>query len=112
MSLFYSCELFKRQSCNYRVKLPFAGNITSSNMFIDYTLIFFLFCRQQEFLQKEASYIMTDPEVYSLHDLLQVKSGEFFNRLKQLVDVCSKHVLDCEVSFFRYKFYEILLYSC
>lgn len=32
---------------------------------------------------------------------MQIKAGDFQMRLKNLVDICSQHILECEVSNFR-----------
>lgn len=49
-------------------------------------------------MRHEFPYILTDVEVYSLNDLTRIKTGEFMNNWKTLVDLCCKHVLGCEVS--------------
>ncbi|XP_066992565.2 run domain Beclin-1-interacting and cysteine-rich domain-containing protein [Anabrus simplex] len=62
---------------------------------------FILSCRfaelLQDELQKEAPYVLTEPDVFSLQDLLQVKSGELPTRLRELISCCSQHVADCQL---------------
>lgn len=52
----------------------------------------------QEILQKEMPNINLDPEIYSLEDLVLVRSGEMRNKLKYLVELCCKHTAECQVS--------------
>lgn len=56
-----------------------------------------IYCRHQESMEKECPYILTDPEVYSLNDLVQIKNGDYLSRIRSLVDMCIKHVSDCQV---------------
>uniref|UniRef100_A0A1B6CXH4 RUN domain-containing protein n=1 Tax=Clastoptera arizonana TaxID=38151 RepID=A0A1B6CXH4_9HEMI len=51
----------------------------------------------QEPLMKEPKHILTEPELYSMQDLLQVKSGELYQRLKEMVEKGLSHVSKCEL---------------
>ncbi|KAH0945662.1 hypothetical protein HN011_007087 [Eciton burchellii] len=51
----------------------------------------------QEQLKKEPSYIMNDPHMYSIQDLINVKYGVLFVKLQDIVEVCYMHVTDCEL---------------
>lgn len=53
--------------------------------------------RLREDLEKESSYILTDPDMYSLHDLIQVKTGDFLNKLREVNGECITHVDKCEL---------------
>uniref|UniRef100_A0A023F0V8 RUN domain-containing protein n=1 Tax=Triatoma infestans TaxID=30076 RepID=A0A023F0V8_TRIIF len=48
-------------------------------------------------LEKENSYILMEPEIYSLQDLIQVRSGELVHRLAQLVEKATLHVENCQL---------------
>ncbi|CAL1678762.1 unnamed protein product [Lasius platythorax] len=62
---------------------------------------FLLTCRfassLQNMLKKEPNYIISDPHVYSIQDLLNIKFGELYVRLQELVQVCCAHTVDCEL---------------
>ncbi|XP_012286389.1 run domain Beclin-1-interacting and cysteine-rich domain-containing protein isoform X2 [Orussus abietinus] len=62
---------------------------------------FLLTCRFatsiQETLKKEPKYMLSDPHVYSIQDLFQVKTGLLPARLQDIVQACRTHVLDCEL---------------
>lgn len=51
----------------------------------------------QECLRREPTYLLTEPEVYSLQDLIQVKSGELVNRLKLYMHNGLMHVANCQL---------------
>ncbi|XP_076292107.1 run domain Beclin-1-interacting and cysteine-rich domain-containing protein rubicon isoform X2 [Lasioglossum baleicum] len=51
----------------------------------------------QEVLKKEPNYIISDPHVYSIQDLVHVKYGSLPMRLNGLVQVCNMHILECEL---------------
>ncbi|XP_076647774.1 run domain Beclin-1-interacting and cysteine-rich domain-containing protein rubicon isoform X2 [Halictus rubicundus] len=51
----------------------------------------------QEVLKKESNYIISDPHVYSIQDLVHVKYGTLPMRLQGLVQVCNMHILECEL---------------
>lgn len=51
----------------------------------------------QDVLKKEPNYIINDPHVYSIQDLINVKLGVLFVRLQELVQVCCAHIVDCEL---------------
>ncbi|RLU20784.1 hypothetical protein DMN91_007398 [Ooceraea biroi] len=51
----------------------------------------------QKQLKKEPSYIMNDPHVYSIQDLINVKQGVLSVRLQDIVETCCVHVADCEL---------------
>ncbi|KAG8228089.1 hypothetical protein J437_LFUL000088, partial [Ladona fulva] len=66
---------------------------------------FLLACRfasdLQECLEREPQYLTSDPEVYSLQDLVSVKSGELPARLKTIVDAGIAHVAQCQLCMAR-----------
>ena len=51
----------------------------------------------QKLLKKEPNYILSDPHVYSIQDLLHVKYGILPMRLQELVQVCNMHIIGCEL---------------
>ncbi|XP_076168023.1 run domain Beclin-1-interacting and cysteine-rich domain-containing protein rubicon isoform X2 [Ptiloglossa arizonensis] len=51
----------------------------------------------QEVLKKESNYIISDPHVYSIQDLLHVKCGSLPLRLQELVEACNMHIIGCEL---------------
>ncbi|KAG5326878.1 RUBIC protein, partial [Acromyrmex heyeri] len=51
----------------------------------------------QDVLKKESNYIINDPHVYSIQDLINVKLGVLFVRLQELVQICCAHIVDCEL---------------
>jgi hypothetical protein len=51
----------------------------------------------QEALHKEPAYMLTEFDVYSMQDLVEVKSGEMATRLRELVNNSSQHVAGCQV---------------
>ncbi|KAK6622632.1 hypothetical protein RUM43_008474 [Polyplax serrata] len=53
--------------------------------------------QHQEDLEKESPHMFRDPEMYSLQDLIQIKTGELLSRLKDLVKDCLNHVQQCQL---------------
>ncbi|XP_015607348.1 run domain Beclin-1-interacting and cysteine-rich domain-containing protein isoform X2 [Cephus cinctus] len=53
--------------------------------------------RLQEDLRREPQYILNDCHVYSIQDFLQVKMGSLPEKLRDLVQACCSHVLQCEL---------------
>ena len=51
----------------------------------------------QKLLKKEPNYILSDPHVYSIQDLMHVKYGILPMRLQELVQVCNMHIIGCEL---------------
>ncbi|KAG7207686.1 hypothetical protein KM043_009305 [Ampulex compressa] len=51
----------------------------------------------QDTLKKEPSYIISDPHMYSIQDLMHVKYGVLPIRLHELVQICNTHVTGCEL---------------
>ncbi|GIX85184.1 run domain Beclin-1-interacting and cysteine-rich domain-containing protein [Caerostris darwini] len=49
----------------------------------------------QDFLASESYHILHQPHVYSLSDLVQVKSGELARHLRHLINPCVEHVKQC-----------------
>uniref|UniRef100_A0A1V1FQN1 Putative cysteine-rich protein 5 n=1 Tax=Reticulitermes speratus TaxID=60591 RepID=A0A1V1FQN1_9NEOP len=62
---------------------------------------FILTCRFAEHLQvalrKEPEYMLTELDVYSMQDLVEVKSGEVATRLREIVNSSSQHVAGCQL---------------
>ncbi|XP_072762958.1 run domain Beclin-1-interacting and cysteine-rich domain-containing protein [Anoplolepis gracilipes] len=62
---------------------------------------FLLTCRfassLQNMLKKEPDYIISDPHVYSIQDLINIKFGVLYVRLQELVQVCCAHTVECEL---------------
>lgn len=42
--------------------------------------------------------MLGDPDVYSMHDLIDIKNGELKTRLNYLVEVCCRHTAECQVN--------------
>ena len=51
----------------------------------------------QDFRQQSVDWL-EDPEIYSLHDLTRVNSGELFQLLRKIVTTGMNHIVHCEVS--------------
>ncbi|KZC13033.1 PREDICTED: run domain Beclin-1-interacting and cysteine-rich domain-containing protein [Dufourea novaeangliae] len=51
----------------------------------------------QEVLKKESNFMISDPHVYSIQDLIHVKYGILPMRLQELVQVCNMHIVGCEL---------------
>lgn len=62
---------------------------------------FILTCRFadiiQDTLKSEPTYLYTDPDIYSINDLVNVRTGLMKSKLKYLVELCCRHVTECEV---------------
>ncbi|XP_070158567.1 run domain Beclin-1-interacting and cysteine-rich domain-containing protein [Polyergus mexicanus] len=62
---------------------------------------FLLTCRfassLQNMLKKEPDYIISDPHVYSIQDLINIKFGMLYAKLQELVQVCCAHIVECEL---------------
>ncbi|CAH0557588.1 unnamed protein product [Brassicogethes aeneus] len=52
---------------------------------------------QERFEQELKFYLLNDPEVYSIEDLVHIKSGELKNKLKLLVELCCRHTSECKI---------------
>ncbi|XP_059473590.1 run domain Beclin-1-interacting and cysteine-rich domain-containing protein [Neocloeon triangulifer] len=48
-------------------------------------------------LSREPSHLPKDPDLYSMVDLCQVKTGELVTRLQHLVNLCQEHVANCSL---------------
>ncbi|XP_043674149.1 run domain Beclin-1-interacting and cysteine-rich domain-containing protein isoform X1 [Vespula pensylvanica] len=51
----------------------------------------------QDILKKESDYIINDPHVYSIQDLMYVKLGILPMQLQELIEMCNAHVASCEL---------------
>ncbi|OAD58627.1 Run domain Beclin-1 interacting and cystein-rich containing protein, partial [Eufriesea mexicana] len=51
----------------------------------------------QGVLEKEPNYIISEPHVYSIQDLMHVKYGILPMRLQELVEMCNMHIMGCEL---------------
>lgn len=51
----------------------------------------------QDVLKKEPNYIISEPHVYSIQDLMHVKYGILPMRLQELVEMCNMHIMGCEL---------------
>lgn len=51
-----------------------------------------------DILDKQPDHWLNNPHLYSLEELMQVKSGEMINHLKPLVTQSLVHITQCEVS--------------
>lgn len=51
----------------------------------------------QNMLKKEPDYIISDPHVYSIQDLINIKFGVLYIKLQELVQVCCAHTMECEL---------------
>lgn len=54
-------------------------------------------CSIQEIIQKELPNFTLDPEVYSIEELVSIRTGEMKSKLKYLVELCCRHTSECEV---------------
>lgn len=56
----------------------------------------------KEYLERDMpSYALTDPEVYSMKDLVEVRNGEMKSKLKYLVEMCCRHTSECKLCLAR-----------
>ncbi|KAG5891026.1 hypothetical protein JTB14_035218 [Gonioctena quinquepunctata] len=55
----------------------------------------------REKLQQEIPHVMSEPEIYSMEDLVKVRSGEMNSKLKYLVEICCKHTAECQLCLAR-----------
>ncbi|XP_043511737.1 run domain Beclin-1-interacting and cysteine-rich domain-containing protein isoform X3 [Frieseomelitta varia] len=51
----------------------------------------------QDVLKKEPNYIISEPHIYSIQDLMHVKYGILPMRLQELVEMCNMHIMSCEI---------------
>ncbi|XP_012339895.1 run domain Beclin-1-interacting and cysteine-rich domain-containing protein isoform X2 [Apis florea] len=51
----------------------------------------------QDILKKEPNYIISEPHIYSIQDLMHVKYGILPMRLQELVQMCNMHIMGCEL---------------
>ncbi|KOX76480.1 Run domain Beclin-1 interacting and cystein-rich containing protein [Melipona quadrifasciata] len=51
----------------------------------------------QDVLKKEPNYIIGEPHIYSIQDLMHVKYGILPMRLQELVEMCNMHIMSCEL---------------
>ncbi|KAK9306173.1 hypothetical protein QLX08_003066 [Tetragonisca angustula] len=51
----------------------------------------------QDVLKKEPNYIISEPHIYSIQDLMHVKYGILPMRLQELVEMCNMHIMSCEL---------------
>ncbi|XP_017767901.1 PREDICTED: run domain Beclin-1-interacting and cysteine-rich domain-containing protein isoform X1 [Nicrophorus vespilloides] len=72
---------------------------------LSYLKDFILTCRFadtiQDYLKNERSYLLSDPDVYSMEDLVKVKTGEMRVKFKFIAEMCSKHVYECQLCLAR-----------
>uniref|UniRef100_A0A8D8VS84 Run domain Beclin-1-interacting and cysteine-rich domain-containing protein n=1 Tax=Cacopsylla melanoneura TaxID=428564 RepID=A0A8D8VS84_9HEMI len=66
---------------------------------------FLLSCRFAESMRAvllgQEPHLLMDPEVYSMQDLIDVKTGALYLKLKDLVSACSSHVTQCQLCLAR-----------
>ncbi|KAJ8920839.1 hypothetical protein NQ315_015631 [Exocentrus adspersus] len=55
----------------------------------------------QERLEQDSPYPTMDPEVYSLEDLVNIRTGDMKSRLKILVEICCRHTTECKLCLAR-----------
>lgn len=86
---------------NIYKKVKQLDKVRQSRLQLFYLKDFLLTCRFAEQLQddlkKEPPYILQDPDMYSLNDLIQVKTGEMLSRLRELVKDGLSHVANCQL---------------
>ncbi|CAH1183323.1 unnamed protein product [Phaedon cochleariae] len=71
---------------------------------LSYLKDFILTCKYSEDIHdrlEEMSASLTDPDVYSMEDLVKVQNGEMIARLKHLVEICCKHTAECKLCLAR-----------
>ncbi|XP_065172084.1 run domain Beclin-1-interacting and cysteine-rich domain-containing protein [Atheta coriaria] len=67
----------------------------------DYILTCRLAENIQDLIRSEESYLSSDPDIYSLEDLIMIRTGELKNKLKYIVEVCCRHTSECELCLAR-----------
>ncbi|CAH1102808.1 unnamed protein product [Psylliodes chrysocephalus] len=73
---------------------------------IYYLKDFIFTCRYAESLRirekvEEMGSALTQPDFYSMDDLVKIKSGEMSSKLKVMVDICCKHTSECKLCLAR-----------
>ncbi|RZC43316.1 run domain Beclin-1 interacting and cysteine-rich containing protein, partial [Asbolus verrucosus] len=103
----YSDPLFRvfelnKHICKMSRNLQFCRKL---RLGLFYLKDFIFACRYAEMisetLEKEKSYILTDPEVYSMEDLVSVRNGDMKLKLKYLVESCCRHTSECRLCLAR-----------
>lgn len=61
-------------------------------------IIVYFYCSIQERLTTEQPFIVSDPAVYSLENLVSIRNGEMKSRLQFLVEISWRHIHECEVN--------------
>ncbi|XP_022913541.2 run domain Beclin-1-interacting and cysteine-rich domain-containing protein [Onthophagus taurus] len=68
---------------------------------LHYMRDFILNCRFaetiQDYLNCERTFLFNDPELFSLEDLLSVRSGEMKSHLRCVIEMCWRHILECQL---------------
>lgn len=58
--------------------------------------------RLKESLEILDAHIILKPDLYSIQNLVDVKNGELGKKLQNLIVVCNKHVINCQVKKNKY----------
>ncbi|XP_039279573.1 run domain Beclin-1-interacting and cysteine-rich domain-containing protein isoform X2 [Nilaparvata lugens] len=89
----HSPNLYRRVRCLEKIR--------TLRLQLFYLKDFLLTCRfahdLAKSLESEPPYILMEPDVYSLQDLISSKSGELGERLKELVSNATAHVKSCQL---------------
>ncbi|GIY73287.1 run domain Beclin-1-interacting and cysteine-rich domain-containing protein [Caerostris extrusa] len=79
---------YRCAGCGMKIEKKLCEQISLLQLFWKIFLI-------QDFLTSESYHILHQPHVYSLSDLVQVKSGELARHLRHLINPCIEHVKQC-----------------
>ncbi|KAI5705360.1 hypothetical protein M8J75_014232 [Diaphorina citri] len=86
-------------------KVQVLGRVNKLRLQLNSLKDFLLMCRFAETMRAillgQEPHLLMDPDVYSMQDLLDVKSGALYLKLKDLVSACSSHVYNCELCLAR-----------
>lgn len=59
--------------------------------------------RIQEIVLNKLPNVASDPEIYSMEDLVSIRDGEMKKNLRYLVELCCKHTAECQVIIAKYE---------
>jgi len=54
--------------------------------------------RLKETLENMDAHIILKPDLYSIQNLVDVKNGELCKKLQNLIVICNKHIINCQVN--------------
>jgi len=53
--------------------------------------------RLKKTLENMDAHIILKPDLYSIQNLVDVKNGELGKKLQNLIVLCNKHIINCQV---------------